>query len=71
MVKTYIHYDIVYNSSLHRAIYKLKSIEHMENQKNMESHSHRNVHEENQYTKIMESQFGQNVHDEIPYTTKW
>ena len=29
MVKTYIHYNIVYNSSLHHAIHALKSIAHM------------------------------------------
>ena len=33
----------------------LKGIAHMENQKNMESHSHRNGHDENPYTKCMES----------------
>ena len=55
MVKSYIHYNIVYNSSLHHAIHTLKSIAHMKNQKNMESHSHRNVHDENLYTKNMES----------------
>ena len=53
MVKTYIHYNIVYNPSLHHAIHALKSIAHIENEytKNMESHSHRNVHDENPYTK--------------------
>ena len=29
MVKTYIHYNIVYNSSLHHAIHPLNSIAHM------------------------------------------
>ena len=29
MVKTYIQYFIVYNSSLHHAIHKLKSIAHI------------------------------------------
>ena len=31
MVKTYIHYNIVYNLSLHHAIHALKRISHMEN----------------------------------------
>ena len=46
-----IHYNIVYISSLHHAINALKSIAHMENSKNRESHSHRNVHDENPFKK--------------------
>ena len=71
MVKTYIHYNIVYNSSLHHAIHALNSIAHMENQKNMESHSNRNLHDENPYTKNMESHLHRNVHDENPFKKKW
>ena len=33
MDKTYIHYNIDYNSSLHHAIHALKSIAHMIKQK--------------------------------------
>ena len=36
----------------------------------MESHSHRNVHDENPSTKYGES-FAQNVHDENPFKKKW
>ena len=52
MVKTYIHYNIVNNSSLHHAIHPLKSTAYMENQKNKESHSHRNVHDENHKQRV-------------------
>ena len=55
MVKTFMHYNIVYNLSLHHAIHALKSFAQTENQKNMESLSHRNVHDENPLTKNMES----------------
>ena len=44
-----------YISSLHDAIHALKSIAQMENQKNMESNSLRNVHDENPYKKNTES----------------
>ena len=71
MVKTYIHYIIVYNSSLHPAIHPLNSIAHMENEKNMESHSHKNVYDEYSYTKNIEKRWHRYVQHENPIKNKW
>ena len=37
----------------------------------MDSHSYRNVHDENPYKKNMDSHSYRNVHDENPYKKKW
>ena len=55
MLKTYIHYDIVYNSSLHHAIHALKSIARMEKPKEYGKSFYRNVHDKIPNTKNMES----------------
>ena len=37
----------------------------------IDSHSYRNVHDENAYKKNMDCHSYRNVHDENPYTKKW
>ena len=64
MVKTYIHYNIVYNSSLHHAIHALKSIAHMEKPKEYgKSFAQKCAWRKSIYKEYGKS-FAQNVHDE-------
>ena len=71
MVKTYIHYDIVYNSSLRHAIHALKSIEHMEKPIEYRKSFAQKCERRKSIYKEYGKSFAQNVHDENPYTTKW
>ena len=72
MVKININLYILYIPSLHHAIHTLNNVAHiMENKKNRESHSHRNMHEEITYAKNMEKHWNRICMTKIRIQKLW